>query len=259
MSEKIIQFLLSEKFITPIVVIIVGIIIYKIAEKILNKSNTKGKNDLYKKRRNTVIILLLNVIKYTIIIIGLIIILDAYGVNTASLIAGLGVVGVVIGLAFQEALKDIINGINIIMDDYYVVGDVIIYNNFKGTVISFGLKTTKIKSDAGEVLTVANRNISTITNLSQKKAVLYIEIPTSIDSDQKLVTKTINKIIDEISKYNYVEAKESEFLGIEKINSTTINYLFKIKCTQGKEKELRRDINKKIIENYQKNNIELKD
>ena len=259
MSEKIIAFFLSAKFIVPIVVIIAGIILYKIIEKILNKANNKGKNELYKKRRNTVIILLLNIIKYTIIIIGLIIILDVYGVDTTSIIAGLGVVGVVIGLAFQEALKDIINGINIIMDDYYVVGDVIIYNNFEGTVISFGLKTTKIKSDKGEVLTVANRNISTITNLSQKKAVLYIEIPTSIESDQKVVTKTIEKIIDEISKYNYVEAKESEFLGIEKINSTTINYLLQIKCIQGKEKELRRDINKKIIEYYQKNNIILKD
>ncbi|MDD2409652.1 MAG: mechanosensitive ion channel [Bacilli bacterium] len=259
MSEKIIGFFLSEKFIVPIVVIIVGIVIYKIAEKILGKANIKGKNDLDKKRRNTVVILLLNIIKYSSIIIGLIIILDVYGVNTTSFIAGLGIAGVVIGLAFQEALKDIINGINIIMDDYYVVGDVIIYNNFEGTVISFGLKTTKIKSDMGEVLTVANRNISTITNLSQKKAVLYIEIPTSIESDQKVATKTIEKIIGEISKYSYVEAKESEFLGIEKINSTTINYLFKIKCNQGKEKELRRNINKKIIENYQKNNIKLKD
>ena len=79
------------------------------------------------------------------------------------------------------------------------------------------------------------------------------------DFIEQLIGKNTEKILDEISEYNFVEAKESEFLGIEKINSTTINYLFKIKCTQGKEKELRRDINKKIIENNKKNNIELKD
>lgn len=259
MKEQIIEFFLSKKFIGPIIIIIVSIILYKVIEKIFKKANFRGKNELEKKRRNTIIILLLNIIKYLIVIIATIMILDIYGVDTTSIIAGLGIAGVVIGLAFQDALKDIISGINIIIDNYYVVGDIIKYNNFEGTVISFGLKTTKIKSDSGEVLTIANRNISAVSNLSQKNAVLYIEIPTSIENDQKLVIKAIESILDEIKKYDYVEKNESIYLGLEKITSTTINYLFKVKCTQGKEKELRRDINKKIIEVYQKNKIILKD
>ena len=64
-------------------------------------------------------------IKYFIAAVSAIMILNIYGVDTTSIIAGLGVAGVVIGLAFQDALKDIISGINIIMDNYYVVGDLV--------------------------------------------------------------------------------------------------------------------------------------
>ena len=68
------------------------------------------------------------------------ILLNLYGVNTTSLIAGLGIAGAVLGLALQDALKDIFNGLSIIFDNYFVVGDLVDYNGFVGTVTDFGLK-----------------------------------------------------------------------------------------------------------------------
>ncbi len=82
MSEKIINFFISDNFIVPILVIVLGSLTYKIIKKIIIKTNIKSKNELDKKRRNTIISLLLNIIKYIIIIIGLIIILEVYGINT---------------------------------------------------------------------------------------------------------------------------------------------------------------------------------
>ena len=58
------------------------------------------------------------------------ILLNLYGVNTTSLIAGLGIAGVALAFGLQEALKDIVSGIGIIMDNYFVVGDVVDYNGF---------------------------------------------------------------------------------------------------------------------------------
>ena len=101
-----------------------------------------------------------------------------FGVDTSSFIAGLGVASVVIGLALQDALKDIIGGINIILDNFYVVGDYVKYGDFTGQVISFGLKSTKIKDFNGNVMVVSNRNIDEIINLSQDKHVILLNIPT---------------------------------------------------------------------------------
>ena len=50
----------------------------------------------------------------------IIFILELYGIDTKSLIAGLGIVGAVIGLALQDTMKDIIGGISIIMENYLI-------------------------------------------------------------------------------------------------------------------------------------------
>ena len=62
-----------------------------------------------------------NVFKYVLFIFMAIFLLNLYGVNTTSVIAGLGVAGVVLGFALQEALKDIISGISIIFDDFFIL------------------------------------------------------------------------------------------------------------------------------------------
>ena len=60
-----------------------------------------------------------NIIKYIIAIIVIIMILNLYGVNTTSIIASLGAVSVIIGLAFQDIIKDFLAGVFIIFDNEY--------------------------------------------------------------------------------------------------------------------------------------------
>ena len=257
MNEKFLDIILSKKVYGPVIIIICAILFYNIIISLLKKASIKGKTELEKKRRKTIILLINNILKYIFSIVSLLMILNIYGVDTSSIVTGLGVVGLVVGLAFQDALKDIIGGINIIMDNYFVVGDVIKYKDFTGTVISFGLKTTQVKSDSGDVLIVTNRNLDAIINMSQKQTVITFDIPTSYDSDQKIVEKTIKKIIEEVVSYDYVDDKESKYLGIDKITGSTVTYLFQIKCAQGKETELKREVLLKIKESYEKNKLKI--
>ncbi len=257
MKDKLLKIILSKKVYGPILIIIFAVIIYKLIVSLLNKATIGGRNELDKKRRTTIISLFNNIMKYLISIIAILIIMDIYGVNTSALVAGLGVMGLLVGLALQDALKDIIGGINIIMDNYYVVGDIVKYKDFTGTIISFGLKTTKIKSSLGDVLIVTNRNIDSIINLSQKQTIIPFEITVLTEIDHNLVKQTIEKIISNFSKYDYIDKKESIYLGIEKISGSSTTYLFQIKCKQGKEIILKREVLEKIKETFEKNNIKL--
>lgn len=256
-GEKLIKFIESPRFYGPIIIIIVALLLYNIISSLIDKASIKGKNELEKKRRKTILLLFHNVMKYVIAVIALLMILNIYGINTTSILAGLGIVGVVIGLALQDALKDIIGGINIIMDNYYVVGDLITVNTFTGTVTEFGLKSTKIQNMNGEVLVMANRNIDRIVNLSQKKAVLTIKVPTAYECDHKIVKKVLTEIIDKVKKYDYVTPTECEYLGIDELDNSCVNYLIKIKCEQGKQFALKREILEMIKEAYEKNNLKI--
>ena len=74
----------------------------------------------------------------------LFIILQINGVNVSSIIAGVGVVSVIIGLALQDALKDIIMGVNVLVDDYFSLGDIVKLDDIEGKVVEIGIKNIKI-------------------------------------------------------------------------------------------------------------------
>ncbi len=255
--NKTIKIIKSFKFYGPILVIIISIIIYNILKNIISKISVKGKNELERKKRKTIVSLLTNIIKYIIVLVDGLIILNIYGVNTSSILAGLGIAGVVIGLALQDALKDIISGVNIIMDNYYMVGDYVRYENFTGYIETLGLKSTRIVNGNNEVLNIANRNIDKIVNLSQKKSIIYITIPTAYECKYEDASKAINKVLAKIKKLDYVVANDCQFLGIDELDNSAVNYYVQIKCETKRRFECKRTFLNLIKEEYDKENIKI--
>ena len=103
-----IKFITNKLFYLPFVYIIIGILVYILISKAIKKiSKYNINNKGLDKRKTTIINLIRSIIQYIIAIIVIIMILNLYGVNTTSIIASLGVASLVIGLAFQDILKDI--------------------------------------------------------------------------------------------------------------------------------------------------------
>lgn len=254
--EQIISFFLQEKVIGPIIIVIVGGILIKITTNAMTKLINRGKEGFERKRRNTIVKLINNIIKYFIYILIVIFVLNIYGVDTKSIIASLGVAGVILGFALQSTVEDLISGISIIMDNYFVVGDMVTFNNFTGEVIEMGLKSTKIRKLNGEVYVIANRNINSIINISQHKAGLFIEIPTAYEEETEKVEKILKEVVEEAKKMPYVQ-KDSKYLGLDKMTDSAINYAILIYCRQDLQWQIKRDILKMIKLAYEKENIKI--
>ena len=242
---KIADIVSSKKFYGPIVVIIGVIFIYKIIISVLNKATIRGTTEFEKKKRVTVLVLFKNITKYVCLIIAALMILDIFGVDTSSFIA------------LQDALKDIIGGINIILDNFYVVGDYVKYGDFTGQVISFGLKSTKIKDFNGNVMVVSNRNIDKIINLSQDKHVILLNIPTCYEVTEEKVKSVLLDVLDDVKKIKDVDDKECNYLGVNELGDSAVNYLISVKCKQGSEYAVRRTILTLVKDAYDKNNIKI--
>ena len=111
--------LLSKKEVYGLAIIVLcGLTIYKIGKFLINKIITSGRTPYERKKRLTIVNLLSNIFKYAIYIFVILFILDLYGVDTKALITSLGILGAVLGLAFQDTIKDFISGITIILDNY---------------------------------------------------------------------------------------------------------------------------------------------
>ena len=91
---------------------------------------------------------------------ALILILANLGYNVTSLIAGLGVGGIAIGLALQNILGDLFSSLVIYFDKPFKVGDFIIIGEYMGTVTKVGIKTTRIQALQGEEIVLSNTDMT---------------------------------------------------------------------------------------------------
>ena len=255
MFKYFIEFFTIKEVYSTIITVVLSFLVYSITQKIFERIVIKGKDELDRKRRKTIMHRIQNILKYSYVIILLIIILQIFGVNTRNLIAGLGIAGIIIGLALQDALKDIISGVSIIMDDYFVVGDIVEIKGFKGTVISLGLKATKIQNENGAINILTNRTIDNVINYSKKSPNIKLYITLSNSNKQKTVDKLLNKIVEELKTDHRVK-NNAKYLGIEEILDNKIKYAIEVNCLRGHENEIKRLFNEKIKSLYDNEKIE---
>lgn len=244
----------NNKLYISAVIALIGIIVYQVIKRTINKilEKDKERKKLDKKGR-TVVKLFTNIIKYVIIVIVGVLILQIYGVNVNSIVAGLGLVSVVAGLAIQDPLKDIVTGVNIITDDYFSLGDVVKIDDIEGKVVYLGVRTTKIKDIAnGNILVLANRNIDKVIKISDE---IYIEIPLSYDDDTDKVVRILKKALESVKKHENI--LDAEYLGIDKFADSSINYKIKIVCKPENKFFARRMVNSTIKKELDKNGISI--
>lgn len=85
--------------------------------------------------------------------------LDNFGVNVTALVAGLGITGIAVALAVQSVLGDLMAALSIVLDKPFVVGDVIVVDQFQGTVENIGLRSTRVRSLTGEQIIFSNADL----------------------------------------------------------------------------------------------------
>ena len=252
--ENFINNLFQSKIVNSIIIIVVSFTIYRIVKSISAKSekNNKIKDKLNKKSR-TYIKMTNSIIRYVFIIITVLVLLQINGVDVSSMLAGVGIASVIIGLAVQDALKDIIRGFNILSDNYFAVGDVITYEGFTGKVLVIGLRTTKIQDIATDnVISIANRNIEQIQVVSNS---LYINFPMPYELPVDTAEAVIKEIMQDVKKVNDVQ--EVTYKGVKELADSSIKYLLKVVCIPERRLQVGRDTLGCILRVLEKNNIQV--
>lgn len=249
--------LLTKELISPIFIIIIAMLSYFLIKQIIIKMFKASKKYGVHKKSRTIMNLVINIVKYIVVIIAILSALNVWGVDTKALVASLGVVGVVAGLAMQDILKDFLAGFSIIINNEFDVGDNVKIGTFRGTVIELGLKDTKVKAYSGEVLTIANRNINELINYSTFSTKCMVDISVSYHSDLEKVEKVLNEVCEELSeKIEYLTSK-MEVLGIEELDDSAIKYRIIADCKPTMDKFLKREIHRAVKVAFDKNKIEI--
>lgn len=106
-------------------------------------------------------------------------ILAAIGINIRPVLAGIGIAGLGISLAAQSLIKDVINGVLIVVEDQYNVNDWVRIGSYEGTVELFTLRLTRLRSLEGNLIMIPNSTIQDVINYTKdwSYAAIYVTIP----------------------------------------------------------------------------------
>ncbi|HKL47579.1 MAG TPA: mechanosensitive ion channel domain-containing protein, partial [Candidatus Izemoplasmatales bacterium] len=120
-----------------------------------------------------------SLLKYIAFFAIIIIVLIEWGINVTSLLAGLGILGLLLGLGAQSLIADIVSGLFIVFEGDYQVGDVVVLDDYRGTVEGIGLRTTKVKDIAGNIKIINNSEIKSLINMTVDLSVAVVDVDIS--------------------------------------------------------------------------------
>ena len=128
-------------------------------------------------------------LKYTVLVVGAVQALDAAGINTAAIIASLGLAGLTIGFAARDALSNLISGLLIFWDRPFVIGDLVEVEGDYGHVEQITLRSTRIVTVDGRMLavpnsTIINTVIASYTNFPHLRLDIDLTIAVTDDIDR---------------------------------------------------------------------------
>ncbi len=210
---------------------------------------------------DTLLPMLRKIGKLFLVLIALIIVLDKFGYNVASLVAGLGIGGLAVALAAQETLSNMFGGVTILTDKPFGIGNRIRVSGYDGFIKEIGIRSTKMTTLDGSELIIPNSTLAKeiIENVTREKSRrIKLVIGAEYSTPAKKLEKAI-QIIKEVVKKHEATKEESlvffdEFAD-SSLNITAIYWITKI-TNQEKILDTKSQINFEIKKRFEKEKIE---
>ena len=163
----------------------------------------------------------------------------------------------VVGLGAQSLVADIVAGIFIVFEGEFQVGDIVVINNWRGTVQEIGIRTTKIVDAGGNVNIVNNSEITTIINQTQQISLatctVGIEYSESLNRVELVIKDNLEKIRETIPAI----VEGPYYKGVTALNSSSVDLLFVAKCKEEDIFQVQRDMNRAFKLLFDENGINI--
>lgn len=196
-------------------------------------------------------------------VIGFIVLLHSLyvlGINLTPLLASAGVVGVGIGLGAQSLFKDIINGIFILVENQYNVGDTVKLASLTGTVVDLSLRLTTLRDGDGTLYFIPNSQIATVSNLSRDFAVasILLTVDASADPDKVLeVLRATALAVRNDPALKDAAVADPDVPGVEAISGRVVTYPVTMRVRISQKDTVLRELRRRILQAFEENAIPL--
>ncbi len=190
---------------TVIVVRVVRIVLFRVQQR-LEKSRLAVRG-VGEAGRLTALFDVLNYLAVAVIVaVGAMSALSVLGVNTGALLASAGVLGFAVGFGAQTMVKDLLNGLFLLAEGQYTIGDEITVSGVTGVVERVTLRTTTLRATNGDIHIVPSGDVRLVTNKSKGWSQVAIDAGISY-------TTPVDRALEVLDLYSAEIAADQEIAG----------------------------------------------
>ena len=230
-------------------------IIYLFIDNFLLK--TKDITGEILQRHLTLIPLIKSLFKYIVYFVSFVLILKTFQLNPTPILAGAGIVGVVVGLGAQPLINDFVSGFFIIFENLFLVGDYIETGTAGGTVEAIDIRTTRLRHPNGQLFILRNGQIGEIVNYSKKYTHAVVEVGVAYDSELNRVYAVLEEVGKTLKTENPDVLEPTRVSGLKNFGESDLTIRTITKVKPGAHLTVSYDLRKRIKEAFDLNNIEI--
>ena len=206
----------------------------------------------------TVTTLVAGVLKYIAVLAALVWGLSILGVNATAVLAGIGIIGLILGFGAQSLIEDIVTGLFVIFERQYEIGDIIVLDDFRGTVRSIGVRTTTIEDPGGNLKVVNNSNIRNFQNRSKNNSFAICEVSVAYDTDIPRMESILEAAFPKMyADHADVYLAEPRYLGLDSLADSGMVLKIGVNCLEKDVFGCKRKLNRDVRILFFENNIEI--
>ncbi len=189
------------------------------------------------------------IITFIAIFLGIFGFLAWMGLSFAFLLTGAGLVGALLTFAFQDLLKDWINGFLIVFEDQYTVGDMVQFQEFIGLVENMSLRATQLRAADGRLITIAHNQIITAHNLSKDWARVDFTIEVAYQTEPDLAISLMAAIAENMAvdpQWQEDIINPVQVAGVSRVSHTGMEIMLRIVVKRLRQWDIEREYRRRL-------------
>jgi small-conductance mechanosensitive channel len=192
--------------------------------------------------------------------IALITALSEFGIDVKAAITLAGLASLAVGFGAQSLVRDLISGFYIVLEDQYVVGDTVQIGDYTGRVEHLTLRRTVIRDGRGALVTIANGEIRTVSNLSRDWSQTYVDVSLAPESSVERTLQALETAAADLRgdpAWSQTLVDGPRILGVQRFDRNATTVRLQVRTAPTRQDEVARELRRRVLIEFQRQGIPL--
>ena len=237
-----------------LVVVILAVVLVRLlragTSRLVQIAKTSARHSQMREEQTRTMADLLHSVGGTIIIvIAALMAMRILGFDIAPALATAGVLSVALAFGAQSLLKDLINGVFIVFEEQYSIGDTLQVNGETGRVEHITLRRTVLRNLTGAIVSIPNSLIGQVSNLSRDWSQTFVDVTVPADEMVGRALSTLDKVAGEFrndATWSPALVDGPRVLGLESITLDGTVIRMQVRTVLNRKDDVARELRRRI-------------